>query len=182
MTHRTDQQLIQLTKDLIGIESVADKPAEIRKAYDFVIAMIKTCGKDITIEEFEQNGSPSFLAYRGLHRPDKFSLMFTGHLDVVPGKKEQYVATEKSGKLYGRGTTDMKAAAVILTDVFCEFVDKVPYALGLQMSCDEELGSSNGVEYQVAQGVRSGLVICGGCGRLPDTYEIANAAKVSPSP
>lgn len=71
----------------------------------------------------------------------------------------------------------MKAAAVILTQVFLEYVDKVSYPLGLQIVTDEEHAGRNGTLYQVQQGVRSDFVICGECGRATGTHEIANEAK-----
>jgi succinyl-diaminopimelate desuccinylase len=95
----------------------------------------------------------------------------------VPGKSYQYEAHTEGGKLYGRGVYDMKAAAVVLADTFCEFVDKVPYALGLQLVTDEESGGKHGTLYQLQQGVRSDFVICGECGRSTSAHEIANEAK-----
>lgn len=179
MTH-TDEQLLTLTKQLMAIESVA-KPTggtkNLHKAYEFIVQMLTASGKDITVEHFRKNGFPSLLAYKGPRRPDNFRIILNAHVDVVAAKKQQFQAEEKDGRLYGRGTHDMKAAAVILTDVFCEFVDKAPYALGLQIVTDEEVAGYDGAAYQVAQGVRADFVICGECGRREGTHEIANEAK-----
>ena len=139
--------------------------------------MLLDSGKEITIEHFESNGKPSLLAYAGPRRPDNFRVILNGHLDVVPGKPSQYKPVVKEGKLYGRGVHDMKAAAIILTDAFCEYVDKVPYALGLQIVCDEESAGKDGTGHQIKHGVRGDFVICGECGRLPSNYEIANGCK-----
>jgi succinyl-diaminopimelate desuccinylase len=87
------------------------------------------------------------------------------------------VATEQDGKLYGRGAYDMKAAATVLANVFCEFVDTTPYPLALQIVSDEEDNGHNGTDYQIAHGVRGTFVICGDCGRTSSTYTIANEAK-----
>lgn len=173
----TDNQLINVTKKLIAIESTAENPPGLRQAYEFLVDMLRSSGKNITIEEFESNGKPSFIAYKG-KRPAKFHIIFSVHADVVPGKKHQFKATVKDGKLYGRGVYDEKAACVILADLFCEYVDKVPYALAFQVVTDEEVGGRDGVQLQIQQyGVRGNFVICAECGRHPNEHEIANEAK-----
>ena len=161
----------------MSIESTALNVPGLHKAHNIIAKMLSDSGKDITVEHFKKNGIPSLLAYKGKTRPANFRVILGGHLDVVPASPELFKATIKDGKLYGRGSHDMKAAAVILTDAFCEFVDKTPYPLGLQIVTDEENGGHNGAKYQVDSGVRGDFVICGECGRKNDRYEIANEAK-----
>jgi len=173
----TTQEIINQTKQLIAIPSTAHNPEALHEALDFIAAMIWQACPDVTIERFEHGGKPSLLAYRGDKRPDKFHLVFNGHLDVVPGKPEQYKAVIKDGKLYGRGTYDMKTACVVFTDVFCEFVNDVPFAVGLQIVTDEENAGKDGTLHQIKQGVRADFVICGECGRSTSAREIANEAK-----
>lgn len=169
--------LIDKTKELVAIESTAKNIKGLRQAYDLMVKFLNESGKEITIEEFESNGRPSLLAYQGSKRPARFDVILNGHLDVVPGKPEQYKAAVRNGKLYGRGTYDMKAASLVLAQVFCEYVDKVSFDLGLQLVTDEESAGKNGTIYQIKEGVRSNFVICGECGRAEGTYEIANQAK-----
>ena len=173
----TPDQLIEAIKDLVAIESTAQNPAGLRAAYEFMLGMVRAGGEVITIEEFESGGRPSFLAYRGETRPARFDLLLNAHVDVVPGRPKQYKPYVQGGRLYGRGVYDMKAAAIVLAQVFCEYVDKVPYALGLQLVTSEEDGGVCGTGYQIEQGVRADLVICGECGRADGTYEIADEAK-----
>ncbi len=175
----TNEQLLETTKELIAIPSVTKDLENTRTAYNFMLDYIKahTAGKDVTVEEFEHNGIPSFLAYRGKVRPDNFRVIFNAHVDVVDGKPHQFHAKIEDGKLYGRGVYDMKAAAVILADAFCQFVDKVPYNLAYQLVTDEESGGYNGAAHQISEGVRGDFVISGECGRQTHVYEIANEAK-----
>jgi len=174
----TNEELLAKAQALIAIESTAHNPDGLREAYNFMLAFVREHGKDLRIEEFESGDKPSFLAYRGPQRPEKFHLIFNGHVDVVPGKSEQYKPFIKDGKLYGRGAYDMKAACIVMADVFCEFADKVPFALGLQIVTDEETTGKHGTSYQVLdKGVRSEFVICGECGRALGTYDIGNSAK-----
>ena len=116
---------------------------------------------DITIEGFERNGKPSFIAYRGHVRPPTFDILFNAHVDVVPGLPEQFVPVEKDGRLYGRGALDMKGTAVVMTDVFCELVNKVPYELGLEIVSDEEVGGYDGARLHIDEGLRASFVVCG---------------------
>jgi len=55
----------------------------------------------------------------------------------------------------------MKAAALVLTAVFREVAAGLPYAIGLQLVTDEEVGGADGTGHQLAQGVRAGFVVIG---------------------
>lgn len=109
-------------------------------------------------------------------KPDikHFKIILNAHLDVVPGKKEQYVPKIEDGKLYGRGAFDMKAAAAVMIILFRELAYKVDYPLGLQLLPDEELGGTDGTYYQITQGVRGNFVISGECG---SNFQIVHEAK-----
>jgi succinyl-diaminopimelate desuccinylase len=169
--------LVEKAKQLIAIPSTADNPAALREAYDYIVRLIQASNKSITIEPFECNGQISFLAYKGATRPDRFHIILNGHVDVVPAGPEQFKPYIQDDKLYGRGAFDMKVASLILTELFCEFVDKVPYALGLQIVTDEEPSGLYGTAHQIEQGVRADFVICGESGRSTTVCEIANEAK-----
>jgi len=177
MSPQQNDDLLHTIQELIKIESTAANPEGLRAAYHYVKLLLIQSGKDLTIEEFEQNGKPSLLAYRKGRRPEKFHIIVNGHLDVVPGTPEQFVPVVRDGKLYGRGVCDMKAAAVILANLFCEYVDQVPYDLGLQIVTDEESAGHDGTMHQVEQGVRADFVLCGDCGRTTSNHIIANQAK-----
>jgi succinyl-diaminopimelate desuccinylase len=175
----TDEQLLETTKDLIAIPSVTSDHGETRKALDFMVRFIKkrTKDKNVSIEKFVKDGVSSLLAYKGKERPANFRILFNVHVDVVAAQLNQFKAIVKNGKLYGRGAHDEKAATIILANAFAEFVDRVPYPLGLQIVTDEEVGGYNGTKYQIEQGVRADFVICGECGRTTNVHEIANEAK-----
>lgn len=177
MKQPDDDALLRTVQELIAIESTADNPAGLWAAYDYIKRMLADCGKDITIEEFESGGKPSLLAYVGPKRPEKFRVILNGHVDVVPGKPEQYAPVVRDHNLYGRGACDMKAAAAVLTSVFCEFASSMPYPLALQIVTDEESSGHNGTLHQIEQGIRGDFVICGECGRTPTVHTIANEAK-----
>ncbi len=170
----TTQELIEKTKELIRIPSTGDNLPALRQAFEVIADMVTDC-PGINIEYFERNGKPSLLAYRGRKRPDTFDIILNGHLDVVPGKPDLFQPRVKNGRLYGRGALDMKGTTVVLTDVFRELVNKVPYNLGLQIVTDEELGGYDGCAVQIEQGVRAKFVIMGEYANEP--HAIYNAAR-----
>ncbi len=159
---------------LLAIPSVAHDTPALRTAVDYIEAYIKQ-RVDVTIERFERNGKPSLLAYAGKQRPARFDVILNGHLDVVPGKPDQFIAKIVGNELHGRGTFDMKTATLVETAVFCEAVGKVPYALGLQIVTDEEIGGYDGVKYQIEQGVRADFILTGEHTLAPDV--IYNEAR-----
>lgn len=177
MQQPSEEALLEAVSKLVAIESTANNPAELHAAYGYLRELVLSELPDITIEEFDQNGKPSLLAYRGGQRPDKFHIILNAHLDVVPGKPEQFRMTTEGNKISGRGVYDMKAAAVVLASIFCEYVDTVPYRLALQIVTDEESTGKDGTLHQIQQGVRADFVICGESGRALGKYEIATEAK-----
>lgn len=106
-------------------------------------------------------------------RPKKFNVVLSGHLDVIPGKQDQYKPKFKDGKLYGVGSMDMKSSVACLIMAFKDVAKKVDYPLALQLVTDEQSGSVNGTEYQVEKGVRANFVIAGEATNL----NIVNKAK-----
>lgn len=172
-----DEDLLDPIKQLVSIPSTADNRTALREAYNFMAEFVRANAPSVVIEEFESNGTPSFLAYRAGQRPGRFHVLLNGHVDVVHGDAAMFKPYTENGKFYGRGTHDMKAACIVLAKVFCEYVDKVPYALGLQIVCDEETGGFDGTLHQIQQGVRSDFVVTGESGRTLSSHEIANEAK-----
>ncbi len=77
---------------------------------------------------------------------DEPGIVLSGHTDVVPvdgqeWESDPFQVAERDGKLYGRGTADMKsfiACALVLAPEFVERGLKVP--LHLALSYDEEVG------------------------------------------
>lgn len=155
-----EQELIAATKQLIRIQSTADNPQELAKAIALVRGIVGLA-PGVTIEEFEDNGKLSFLAYIGKRRPDEFKVLLNGHVDVVAARPEQFRPHIDGDRFYGRGTLDMKTTALVLADIFCRTAPYVAYPLGLQIVSDEEVGGANGTLYQIKQGVRAGFVVAG---------------------
>ncbi|MFA6006025.1 MAG: M20/M25/M40 family metallo-hydrolase [Patescibacteria group bacterium] len=161
--------IVKLAKDLIAIPSTKENPQALKDVLERALQEVS----EYTIERFEKNGVPSALVYSGTTRPKRFKIILNAHLDVVPGREEQYKPFEKDGKLYGRGTDDMKAAAAVEILVFKELAKRVTYPLGLQLVTDEEVGGFNAAKHQAEQGVLCDFMIAG----EPTSFGVNNKAK-----
>jgi len=151
------ERLAARTADLIAIRSTADRPGDLREALDFAVG---EAGPGFEVREFVSRGKPSAL----LHPPGAagpFGVILNAHLDVVPGAPEQFVPRRDGDRLYGRGAHDMKAAALVLTDVFRELATSLPYPIALQLVTDEEVGGADGTGHQLEAGVRADFVLIG---------------------
>lgn len=146
--------------NLVAIPSVAGDTKALNAAVDYIAALLSG-HPNITIERFESNNVPSLLAYYGPVRPARFDTILNAHVDCVPGKPEQFIPRLEGNRLYGRGVYDMKAAAIIMTDVFLQHQPEARRPIGLQIVADEEMGGQNGVKYQVEQGVATDFAIFG---------------------
>jgi succinyl-diaminopimelate desuccinylase len=84
---------------------------------------------------------------------------FNGHLDVVEAGRgwsvEPFAGVVKDGRVYGRGTCDMKgglAAAVIAVESLLDEGLRLPGAIEISGTVDEESGGYGGVAYLARQG------------------------------
>ncbi len=149
--------ILNLTKQLISIPSVAGNPDALLQALK--VAEDHLGGHDFT--SFSSNNNPSIFYSNKDKDLKKFKVILNAHLDVVPGEKEQFAPYEKDGKLYGRGAYDMKSSAAVMIALFKEIASKVPYALGLELTTDEERGGVDGTKYQIEQGIRAEFALVG---------------------
>ncbi|HUC56619.1 MAG TPA: M20 family metallopeptidase [Streptosporangiaceae bacterium] len=150
-------EFLPAVTELLAIRSTADRPAELRRALDFVLGFI---GPGFTVERFDSGGKPSALLYAAGARPD-FRVVFNGHLDVVPAASHMFAPRREGDRLYARGAHDMKVSALVMAQVFRELAASLPYPFGLQLVTDEEIGGRHGTKYQLDQGVTAGFVIIG---------------------
>lgn len=146
---------IDITKELIKIDSSNLKGAN--KAIDFCNDLLLSNG--LKTEIIENNGFKTLISTIG---DSPKTLILNGHLDVVSGKKEQFTPYEKEGKLYGRGSADMKSGAAAMISTILELKnEKLPLKVQLQLVTDEETGGLNCSQYLAANGFRGDFVICG---------------------
>lgn len=164
-----DQEVLSLTKSLVAIPSTADNNAALKEVLDVALKPLQ----EFTIEKFSKMDCPSALIHNQKPGTKHFRVILNAHLDVVPGKKEQYTLQQDGDKLLGRGADDMKASAAVLVYLFKEIAAKVSYPLALQLVTDEEVGGFYGARYQAEEGITTDFYLTGETTEL----NIKNEAK-----
>ncbi|MWV63378.1 M20/M25/M40 family metallo-hydrolase [Halorubrum sp. JWXQ-INN 858] len=144
-TTRTDAaEVADLTERLVSIPSHEDETA----AGDAIEAWLRA----ETDAEVERDAVGNVIASKGaVDDPDATSLALVGHHDVVPpadrqttgdGTAGDYVIERRDGRIYGRGTADMKGAVAA---TMCAFRDAEPPAgreLAVVSFVGEEVGGT----------------------------------------
>ena len=132
--------LIQTIEDLICFRTETGNEAEIHKATQYIKE--KFAGTDTQVEIFRSTASP-VVFLRNCDTLD-FDVVILGHIDVVPAADEMFEPQIKEGKMYGRGTLDMKSfAAVALNSMEYVVKNNLPLKFGVILSTDEEKGSKS---------------------------------------
>ena len=169
------ESFLAAVSELLAVPSTADRPADLRRALDFVVDFV---GPGCTVERFESGGKPSALLYFGTeHYPGaerypgaehslsagrpRFRIILNAHVDVVPAQPGQFRPRREGDRLYARGAQDMKVAALVEAQVFRELARDLPYPLALQLVTDEEVGGRNGTLHQIEHGVSGEFVVIG---------------------
>ncbi|WEL23508.1 M20 family metallopeptidase [Candidatus Nanohalovita haloferacivicina] len=137
MADRQDE-ILELTKDLVSFKSTNDNLEEINNCLNFIEDYFS--GPEFEVFRHESEGIPSMVVTFGEENPD---LMLHGHIDVIEAPDEMFETNIEDGKLYGRGTGDMKAGVAALMQVMKDLKDEKP-SVGLMIVSDEEVGGFNG--------------------------------------
>lgn len=146
--------VIELLKELISIESSSKDGAN--KAVDFCAVWLTRHG--LSPKVLENNGYKMLICEIGT---GERTIIFNGHVDVVSGQVGQFMPFEKEGKLYGRGSADMKAGVAAMMCALHQLNKKsLDVKIQLQIVSDEEIGGFNCSGYLVEQGYVGDFVIC----------------------
>jgi acetylornithine deacetylase len=159
---------VALTRELVRIDSrnptlVAGAPGEARVARALA-RVLETWGFRVELRDAAP-GRPNVIARIGSARPGSRSLMLNGHLDVVGIEgmvHPAWDADEVDGRIFGRGSSDMKAGVAAM----CAAAARAMSASGGSLDgeiivaavVDEEY-SSLGTRALVAEGVRADAAI-----------------------
>lgn len=113
-----------LLKQLIRAESTATKGES--AAAEVIAGHFRAHGIDCRVDSWDGNRSNVIAHVRTAHR--RPALLFVCHLDVVsPGEEPwqypPFEAAEDNGRIYGRGTVDMKGGIASAVTALCQVVD-----------------------------------------------------------
>ena len=156
--------VLDLLGRLVAEESV-EGSAAIAACLDIVAGRLD--GIAATVERIDYGGVPALVARIGGGDPSR-RLAFSGHVDVVPAsggwRSPPFRLSERDGRLYGRGTCDMKAGVAATVEAACVvaelgLLDAISVELAL--TGDEEVGSERGTRALLADGWITGTsAIC----------------------
>jgi acetylornithine deacetylase len=157
---------IRLLRDLVAIDSVNPSlvpggagEGEIAGA---VASEMRSIGLDVEITEVSP-GRPNVVGVLEGRRPGR-SLMFCGHLDTVgvAGMQRPFDPVERGGRIYGRGSQDMKGGLAAMIDASRALLTSGGLAAGrliVAAVVDEEYASL-GAEVLVTQWKADAAVVC----------------------
>jgi succinyl-diaminopimelate desuccinylase len=123
-----------LAERLIGYET--SRPDVIVAAAGFVKGWLES--NDITVSDHDHNGLPVLVADVGPRRADLPCIVWHGHLDVVPGRAEQFAPRVEGDRLIGRGAYDMKGGLAAMMCALTDVADQDRVGVRLVVVPDEE--------------------------------------------
>ncbi len=159
------EDLIALTQDLIRIPTLNPPGEYYREVCDYVGNRLKARGYSVDMVRAEGTPGDSDKYPRwnvvcrreGSGRGD--TLHFNSHHDVVEvgtgWTTDPFGGELKDGRVYGRGTCDMKgglAASIIAAEAFADAVPDYNGAIEISATADEESGGYGGVAYLAEKG------------------------------
>ena len=159
-------ELVALTQDLVRIPTINPPGAEYLQACEYLEKRLKNAGFEI--ELIRAIGAPgdsdtyprwNIIGRRDGQRPGP-CVHFNSHLDVVEAGSgwtvEPFSGVIRDGRVYGRGSCDMKgglAASIIAVEVFLDHFPDYPGAIEISGTADEESGGYGGVAYLAEKGL-----------------------------
>jgi succinyl-diaminopimelate desuccinylase len=124
---------VSLTRDLLHFDTV-NPPGQERDCAHMAGRLLQDWGYSVEFSEFEKDRT-SVIARAG-GKAGKDPLCLTGHLDVVPlgtraWSKDPFAGEADGDKLYGRGSSDMKAGVAAMLIAAASFSKKLNNTAGL---------------------------------------------------
>ncbi|AYO29209.1 M20 family peptidase [Biomaibacter acetigenes] len=158
-----EDRVLPILKELIRFRSV-NPPGNEHSLAVFICEWLADRGFDVTVQRVEE-GRSNIIANFGCS--GHIGMILNGHLDVVPAAGEwrypPFEATLENGKIYGRGTADMKGGIAAMMAA-AEFISTFRLAgskkLSLVFVCDEESGNK-GMRRYVADRITADAAIIG---------------------
>lgn len=155
------ERLLRLASDLVRIPS-ENPPGQEAEVAAFLVRYFTDLGIEPTVQEVT-SGRPNVLVHLEGQDPGPH-LIFNGHTDVVPAGPgwtvDPYGAEVRNGRLYGRGSADMKGGVAAMIEAALTVAQMSPFRgkITLAMVADEEEGGG-GTRHAVQHGLRGDWAI-----------------------
>lgn len=134
--------VIDLTQRLIAFDTI-NPPGNEQAVMEFCADLLTAGGFDCRLVP-QGPGRCNLVATRGLGQGR--ALGFTGHLDTVPlggapWRHPAHAGVIEDGRLYGRGSTDMKGGVAAFIAAALELKETPPGGIAMLITAGEETGS-----------------------------------------
>ena len=131
----------------------------IRSAAEFVTGWLEA--RDVEVADAVHNGRPLLAATVGADRGP--TVVLHGHLDVVPGRPEQFRPRVQGDRLIGRGAYDMKGALAAMMLATRDLAEQRAIRVHFLCVCDEEsdVSGPRASDLLVRRGYRGDFAITG---------------------
>ncbi|GFM82371.1 acetylornithine deacetylase [Pseudomonas cichorii] len=133
---------LEILKRLIAFDTVSSEPN--MALIEYVRDLLASKGIESLIVKDETGKKANLFASTGPR--DQPGVLLSGHTDVVPAAGQAWTmppfeATVRDGRIYGRGTCDMKGFIALAIDAMLDAADMtLTRPLQLALSHDEEIG------------------------------------------
>lgn len=146
---------IPLLEELIKIDSSTKEGT--KKGIAYCEKWLKDRG--LQVKRLENNGFHMLVCEVG---QGSHTIVLNGHIDVIEGHEKQFQPYKNDGKMFGRGSADMKAGVAAMMETVAELKDsRIACRVLLQIVPDEETGGANGTKYLTQQGYLGDFIVCG---------------------
>jgi succinyl-diaminopimelate desuccinylase len=163
----TPPDVIALTQTLVRADTV-NPPGHEDLCSSLLADLLTSAGYRCSLVEFAPRRTSLVARIGG--RPDRPPLCFTGHVDVVPlgaapWQHDPFGGEIVDGRLYGRGSSDMKGGVAAFTCAAITLADQLRGSAGLSLviTAGEETGCEGA--YHLA-GSEAGRALLGSAGAL----------------
>lgn len=118
------KQAVEFLKEMLRLKSV-NPPGDEAPVARLIESLLREQGIEAAVKDLGDNRA--YLVARLKGNGKKKSLVFTGHMDTVPPGEiewvfDPYMGIEQDGKIYGRGTSDMKSGLAAMIWAMIEIV------------------------------------------------------------
>lgn len=161
-----ESALVKLTEELVRRSSV-NPPGNEKEVAEYTAKEFEKLGFSVDLYDVGPNRPNVVGKLKG--RESNPTLMFNGHLDVVPPGEESlwrtspFVPETREGRIYGRGTADMKggiAAMILASQAVIDAGVELKGDLLITGVMDEET-NGEGTKSLMAKGYRADMAVVG---------------------
>jgi len=164
-------RIIELSKQLIKIPSVTGEEKEVM---EHARSLLEDIGVHVEMHGSEERP----IIYACINPEAEKQIIFNGHLDVVPiakpdaWTKDPWTPVVEDGKIYGRGSSDMKSSCATMIHLLEILKDMdLAISVGVHLVPDEEKGAESGSNILVEKIIAGNL-------RRPDYVVIGEQSNL----